>query len=114
MGGEGSKELPNDDDTLDNTFVSQASGGKMNATMLSQPGDGKSNRSGGVATKKGTTFLGLKTNTTQFVDTSISQYEDKALDAILAQFNDQLQRDKERNYKEGIALDFVTNCAEGF
>ena len=67
MGNDNSKDLP-DDDTIDNTFDSQG-GSKMNMTLASEKG-GKSNRSTGG--KQGVTFLGLKTNTTQFVDTSIS------------------------------------------
>ena len=84
MGGENSKDGLPDDDTIDNTFDS-AGGSKMNMTLGSGKGDGKSSRSTG---KQGVTFLGLKTNTTQFVDTSISQYEDKTLDAILMGFLD--------------------------
>ena len=47
MGGDQSKDLP-DDDTIDNTFDSQAPGSKMNMTLTSgKGGDGKSTRSGG-------------------------------------------------------------------
>jgi hypothetical protein len=61
MGGENSKDsLPNNDETLDNSRVSSA----MSRSLISRPGeDGKSQRSAG-GKNKGTTFLGLKTNTT--------------------------------------------------
>lgn len=107
MGGENSKDLPLDE-SIDNSYISQGGSSKMNMTLVS--GDAQSSRSKG---KKATTFLGLKTNT-QFVDTSISQYEDKTLDAILIQFYDQLMRDKDKNYRDRIAETFVSECAEGF
>lgn len=87
----------------------------MNKTMISAPGDDKANSSsaGGKA-GKGTTYLGLKTNTTQFVDTSINQYEDKALEILLVNFYDQLITDKEKKYSKKVAENFNETCSEGY
>ena len=115
MGGENSKDLPDLNQTIDNSFVSQASGASKGSAKSGKSGANKKAKEG--SGKKGTTFLGLKTNTTQFIDTSISQYDDKVLDALLSSFLDELQTDREKaknGNKVTIAPKFNDECSDGY
>jgi hypothetical protein len=84
----------------------------MNRTVRSHPSENKSSKSAGG--KKGVTFLGLKTNTTQFVDTSISNIEDKPLESILLTFHEQLSIDAEKKPKYQVGTTFNEHCTEGY